>query len=111
MKDVHTAHCCAKCGCKYGKDDECTVATGKAPAQYGCEFCEEELDYIKQNIPEGYAMVPVESLQRAAEWFTESQGWNWLEYEDKPLDIDEMLQCVEELKKFKAMIAAATETK
>src|SRR5688500_14647042 len=25
MKDVHTEHCCVRHGCKYGKDDTCTV--------------------------------------------------------------------------------------
>lgn len=37
-KDVHTEHCCRICGCKYGKDDVCTVATGAAPASYPCEY-------------------------------------------------------------------------
>lgn len=31
--DVHTEHCCAKCGCKYS-DPECTVVTGKLPQSY-----------------------------------------------------------------------------
>jgi hypothetical protein len=40
MKDVHTEHCCLQHGCKYGKDDICTVVTRKAPQSYPCEMCE-----------------------------------------------------------------------
>jgi len=36
--DVHTEHCCRKCGCKYGNDD-CTVATGIKKASYSCKEC------------------------------------------------------------------------
>lgn len=35
-KDVHTEHCCATCGCKYG-NEECTVATGLLDQSYECE--------------------------------------------------------------------------
>jgi len=42
MKDVHTEHCCIRHGCKYGKDDECTVMTKRAPQRYICERCEED---------------------------------------------------------------------
>lgn len=41
MKDVHTEHCCAKHGCKYG-DDDCTVTTGLAPQSFDCESCDWE---------------------------------------------------------------------
>lgn len=46
LKDVHTEHCCAKHGCKYG-DDDCTVETGKFKQSFPCESCgyeEEQLD-------------------------------------------------------------------
>ena len=39
FKDVHTHHCCALHGCKYGKDDECAVVTGKSLQVNSCEFC------------------------------------------------------------------------
>ena len=38
MSDVHTTHCCPLFGCKYG-DEDCTVATGQAEAEYECEDC------------------------------------------------------------------------
>lgn len=41
VKDVHTEHCCSRHGCKYGKDDECTVMLGIAPPSYPCEFCDD----------------------------------------------------------------------
>lgn len=34
--DVHTEHCCAVCGCKYGRDD-CPVFTRKLKASFTCE--------------------------------------------------------------------------
>lgn len=37
---VHTAHCCKKCGCKYG-DPDCPVELGAAEAEYLCEWCGE----------------------------------------------------------------------
>lgn len=43
MKDVHTEHCCSKHGCKYGKDDICTVVTGKAPQSFPCEDCTQDV--------------------------------------------------------------------
>jgi len=36
--DVHTEHCCAIHGCKYG-DPDCTVETGKRLQSYPCETC------------------------------------------------------------------------
>jgi len=35
VKDVHTEHCCAIHGCKYGEEDVCTVWLGYAPQSYG----------------------------------------------------------------------------
>ncbi len=40
-KDVHTEHCCIVHGCKYGKDDECTVVQKRQPQSYPCEYCYE----------------------------------------------------------------------
>lgn len=41
MKDVHTEHCCAKHGCKYGEDDVCTVVrkVDPLPQSFPCEEC------------------------------------------------------------------------
>ena len=36
IKDVHTEHCCAEHGCKYGEEDLCTVYQKIAPASYPC---------------------------------------------------------------------------
>lgn len=41
--DVHTEHCCARHGCKYDRDKECTVATGLRPQSHMCEDCTWEL--------------------------------------------------------------------
>ena len=41
-KDVHTEHCCARCGCKYG-DDDCPVVLRKKRQSRKCgtlELCE-----------------------------------------------------------------------
>lgn len=45
--DVHTEHCCARHGCKYGydiyeTDKECSVATGKKKQSFPCEACEDD---------------------------------------------------------------------
>lgn len=32
--DVHTAHCCVYCGCKYGQSKTCSVVTGRKIQQY-----------------------------------------------------------------------------
>jgi rubredoxin len=37
--DVHTEHCCRKCGCKYG-DKKCTVVSGEKLASHPCENCD-----------------------------------------------------------------------
>lgn len=37
---IHAAHCCLKCGCKYGADD-CPVVAGAVSAKYACENCAE----------------------------------------------------------------------
>lgn len=43
MKNTHTEHCCAIHGCKYGKDDECTVLIEAKNQNYvqskPCESC------------------------------------------------------------------------
>lgn len=39
MSDVHTRHCCKRCGCKY-RDPNCTVEFGNQEADYDCEECE-----------------------------------------------------------------------
>lgn len=38
-RDVHTEHCCIAHGCKYGDDEECTVASGKKGQSYPCITC------------------------------------------------------------------------
>lgn len=40
-KDVHTEHCCARHGCKYG-DEDCTVENREKPQSHPCERCHEE---------------------------------------------------------------------
>lgn len=53
MTDVHTRHCCKRCGCKYGDDDRCSVVQGFAEQehpcghQYTCQWGDEQ-DYYEQ---------------------------------------------------------------
>lgn len=35
---THQSHCCARHGCKYGKED-CAVETGQVEQSYPCEQC------------------------------------------------------------------------
>ena len=44
LSDVHTEHCCALHGCKYGDDQECTVVMALKPQAYACEECAYDLD-------------------------------------------------------------------
>ena len=37
--DVHTEHCCLIHGCKYGDDENCTVATKQKRQSFPCEDC------------------------------------------------------------------------
>lgn len=64
IHDVHTVHCCAKHGCKYGADD-CTVETGKAPADYVCESCQEEIERLAES-----------DLKR--DWRKPPAGFKWI---------------------------------
>lgn len=36
IPDVHTEHCCATCGCKYGEPDGCSVCSGAKVQSYDC---------------------------------------------------------------------------
>jgi len=38
-RDVHTEHCCALHGCKYGDGDNCPVESGKKIQSHLCEDC------------------------------------------------------------------------
>lgn len=40
LVDVHTEHCCQRCGCEYGKDKECSVSQKLGPQNSRCEGCE-----------------------------------------------------------------------
>ena len=42
-RDVHTEHCCAVHGCKYG-DRGCSVKTGAKAQSYTCERCDYALE-------------------------------------------------------------------
>lgn len=58
---VHDAHCCRKCGCKYGEPD-CPVMTGIAPGVDKCEDCASAFDealqaYFKLNEEEQWLFI------------------------------------------------------
>jgi len=38
--DVHTEHCCQKHGCKYGKDETCSVVQRLGSQNSQCEICQ-----------------------------------------------------------------------
>jgi hypothetical protein len=44
---VHTSHCCAKHGCKYG-NAECPVVLGTHQQEFPCEDCEQEAEQLKE---------------------------------------------------------------
>jgi hypothetical protein len=44
---VHTSHCCAKHGCKYG-NAECPVVLGTHKQEFPCEDCEMEAEQLKE---------------------------------------------------------------
>jgi transcriptional regulator with XRE-family HTH domain len=44
---VHSAHCCRKCGCKYGEPD-CPVVLGLTPQLYPCPDCANDKDYLQE---------------------------------------------------------------
>ncbi len=46
-KDVHTEHCCAVHGCKYG-DEDCTVVEKLRPQSYLCEDCLWALEHTEE---------------------------------------------------------------
>ena len=56
-KDVHTEHCCARHGCKYG-DPECSVALGIKKQSWNCETCD-------------YEMHPTNELVQLMTWLKE----------------------------------------
>ena len=45
---VHAAHCCQKCGCKYG-DSDCPVELGTVEAKHECEWCEIEKEDLRKS--------------------------------------------------------------
>jgi hypothetical protein len=45
-KDVHTEHCCAEHGCKYG-ENACTVKSGDKKQSFPCEICDDEKEEEK----------------------------------------------------------------
>ena len=61
-RDVHTEHCCAIHGCKYG-DDDCTVMHGKQVQSWWCEDCDYANDEAEEELKELQAM-PVEHIQK-----------------------------------------------
>jgi hypothetical protein len=73
-KDVHTGHCCILHGCKYGKDDKCTVLTKKAKQEYLCESCGDDgdliVDYLweeKINLKE-YKKLRIQDIEEVCEY-------------------------------------------
>lgn len=50
LRDVHTEHCCALHGCKYGyegPDSPCSVVTGRKPQNHLCESCNDPSYYAE----------------------------------------------------------------
>lgn len=61
---VHVAHCCKKCGCKYG-DDDCPVVSGEVVVNHECNDrecgCDEvykvDWDKIRDRDTEAYSII------------------------------------------------------
>lgn len=51
VKDVHTGHCCALHGCKYG-NDQCPVELGTKIQQYPCEVCSDDFGPRREDYDE-----------------------------------------------------------
>jgi hypothetical protein len=46
---VHVGHCCLEHGCKYG-DKNCPVANGRLAAEFPCEQCDEDKEWIESKL-------------------------------------------------------------
>jgi hypothetical protein len=55
---VHTAHCCTRHGCKYGKDD-CPVELGTVKQEFPCEFCGQLIEVDPTELLPGDVVVAV----------------------------------------------------
>lgn len=72
MKDVHTEHCCARHGCKYG-DEDCPVELGLKKQSYLCEWCSEEIEQPLQRryVTEGFSFETPHKVK----YFVENDVW------------------------------------
>ena len=84
IHNAHTGHCCLLHGCKYGKDDICTVTTMRAKQESLCETCSIEgrfyehglLDvqkiiddlWGKKQSKEKYVKAKIAEVQKAYAW-------------------------------------------
>lgn len=61
-KDVHTEHCCATHGCKYG-DRDCPVENGRKKQSHPCESCDWEKEEVINRKPEQYTLSLITRMQ------------------------------------------------
>lgn len=91
-RDVHTEHCCAIDGCKYG-DAACTVINRQKKQSYMCGRCEGwEYEAAEEESIRAAERVRVEPAIRADEAAKERERWakefdrRWLELFAKGYD-------------------------
>jgi hypothetical protein len=62
--DVHTEHCCVLHGCKYGKDDECSVMLGDKSQSFPCEQCRiDGIDFVADPEHPDFDVLQMNSVQ------------------------------------------------
>jgi hypothetical protein len=80
-KGVHTTHCCAVHGCKYG-DHTCPVVTGEVEQTYPCQDCNDDF-YQEFVLITGCKSLPFACLgsygklmkySYSGKWFVELKG-------------------------------------
>lgn len=112
MSDVHSSHCCTRCGCKYGNDD-CTVVLGTEEQEYPCEACEPFLEAENRLRAEGAAAERaciVAWLRDATVPMPPPPGWTMADAvergDHKPLHEQPVKRVDEVKKRAKAIIKA-----
>lgn len=68
---LHSAHCCKRCGCKYGFGNECDVVNGTEPQDYPCEDCATHFQNAKQMFQ---ALTIEEKTQIVEEFMPKKKG-------------------------------------
>lgn len=74
-KDVHTEHCCAEHGCKYG-DPDCPVVNDIKLQSYPCERCDED---ARDDEKQGEAIYRAVYQHQGGKWEANESREVWSE--------------------------------